>query len=448
VFIETYGCSFNVSDSEVMAGLLERDGFALADAPAEADCVIINSCTVKDRTYLELQKRVADLTGRRCDAAQTAPAVVLAGCAPRVPQQSKQFAHLPQVGPDNLAAVPSVVRAALAGETPTVLSRTHNEERLTLPTRRRNPAIEIVPISKGCLGSCSFCQTVLARGRLRSFPEEQILQRIEAAVREGVRHVWLTSQDCGAYGLDCGTNLPRLMRRIARLPGDFRVRVGMANPDLIKLFLPEFVEALQHPRFYQFAHIPVQAGSDAVLAAMRRMYSVDDYRRICEALVEAMPQITLATDIIVGFPTEGDADFAATCNLVRDLRLPVVNRSKFSARVGTSAARLKPLPSRDVAERSRALYEIARHVNRAHLDSWVGWRGEAWVEEAAGDGRVLARNLAYLPISIDVHGQDARSTVELTSCGGTAHPGDAISVEMERVDGFHLCASALALAPA
>ncbi len=421
VYVETYGCSFNVSDGEVMAGLLAREGFVVVDEPAGADAVIVNSCTVKDRTYLDLKKRMSALAGEG-----SGPAVILAGCAPRVPQQSEHFRGFSQIGPDNLAAVGDVVRASLRGESVVVSKRVHEEARLTLPFRRRNPSIEIVPISKGCLGSCSFCQTVLARGRLRSFPEDQIVSRVEAAVAEGVRHVWLTSQDCGAYGLDCGTNLPRLMRRIARVPGNFRVRVGMANPDLIKLFLPEFVEALAHERFYQFAHIPVQAGSDRVLRDMRRLYTVDDYRRICHALKERMPSLTLATDMIVGFPTETEDDFAATLRLVEELQLPVINRSRFSPRVGTSAARLKLLPSKVVAERSRQLYVQAQAISRADLQTWTDWRGAAWVEELPTTGKAFARNFAYKPII----------------CDGDFEVGQELHVEVDRAEGFHLCGTA------
>ena len=171
VYLETYGCAFNVSDSEVMAGLLGRDGFEIVNDPANADAAIVNSCTVKDRTFRELEKRLGSFSKRADDDAEAnRPVVILAGCAPRVPAQSEHFSSFSQIGPDNLADISEVVRRSLRGERVTRLERAHDAERLQLPVRRRNPAIEIVPISKGCLGSCTFCQTVLARGRLRSFP--------------------------------------------------------------------------------------------------------------------------------------------------------------------------------------------------------------------------------------------------------------------------------------
>lgn len=414
VFIETYGCTFNVSDSEVMAGLLERAGYEIAREPSGADAVIINSCTVKDRTYLDFRKRVKELGG-------TVPALILAGCVPRVPTQSAEFSDYSQVGPDNLAAVPEVVERTLAGERVTRVGRS-KAERVTLPRRRRNPSIEIVPISKGCLGACTFCQTVLARGRLHSFPEDAIIARIESAAVEGVAQVWLTSQDCGAYGLDCGTNLPKLMRRIARIPGEFKVRVGMANPDLIKMFLPQFADALADPRFFQFAHIPVQAGSDSVLRDMKRLYSIDDFRRICDALRDRMPHVTIATDIIAGFPTETDDDFALTLALIREMRIPVINRSRFSPRTGTSAARLSMLPSSVISRRSNELCAAAKEVSSQELLRWAEWEGPVIVEEHPREGLALARNDAYVPFVLS----------------GNFAPGESVHVHAAGIEGFHL----------
>lgn len=409
-----------------MAGLLEREGFELAGSPAEADAVVVNSCTVKDQTWRELKKRVAALEAGGADGAGATggepkgPAVILAGCAPRVPEQSRQFPTISQLGPNNLAELPNIVRRTLAGERMVRTDVRHDENRLTLPSRRRNPHVEIVPISKGCLGACTFCQTVLARGRLRSFPVDQIIEKIESAVGEGVTQVWLTSQDCGAYGLDIGSSLPALMRRVAEIPGEFMVRVGMANPDLIWLCLDEFAEILAHPRFYQFAHVPLQAGSDTVLADMKRLYTAEQFRVICERLRRSSPDVTIATDIIVGFPTESDADFQQTLDVIRETGIPVVNRSRFSPRAGTPAARLKPLPSKVVSGRSKALYEVACEIAFADLDKWNGWRGAVTVEEQMpGRGKMLARNFAYKPVVLEA-AQALRALVQV-SCRERFH---------------------------
>jgi threonylcarbamoyladenosine tRNA methylthiotransferase CDKAL1 len=440
VFVETYGCAFNVSDGEVMTALLERDGFEIVKSADDADILIVNSCTVKDRTYLDLKKRIQKLSGTTDALATNSssssnsrvdrhPVVILAGCAPAVPSQGQEFAHVSQLGPNSIAAVTDVVRRSLAGEIVHVARAPHDGARLELPSRRRNPMVEIVPISKGCLGSCSFCQTVFARGRLRSFPEEQILHRIRQAVSEGVRHIWLTSQDCGAYGLDQGTNLPKLMRKIARIPGEFRVRIGMANPDLIKIFLNDFAAVLSDEKFYQFAHVPVQAGSDQVLRDMRRQYSTADFEGICDTLRGRLPEITIATDVIVGFPTETAEDFDSTVALMRSLAIPVMNRARFSPRPGTAAARLPLLPGREVARRSAELYAVAREISAGALDRQVGREVSAIPEERFEQpGTVLARTPQYVPVIVS---------------GELAKPGESgsfpvLHVTIRSRSGFHL----------
>jgi len=417
VHIETFGCTFNQSDSEVLAGLLVRAGYDLADSPDSADAVIVNSCTVKDRTLCDVRKRLAHLSG------PGRPAVVLAGCVPRVYQQSREFAAFAQLGPDNLADAPEVVARALRGERVVRVGRSE-APRLSLPYVRRNPAVEIIPINKGCLGSCTFCQTVIARGRLFSFPEDEILERVARAESTGARIVCLTSQDCGAYGLDRGSNLPRLLRRIADLPGDFRVRLGMANPDLIKLYLDELVDALAHPRFFRFAHVPVQSGSDAVLAAMNRLYTADDFRRIVEALRRRIPDITIATDIITGFPTETAADFEASLALIGDLRIPVVNRSRFSPRPGTRAARLAPLPAAVSRERSRRMATFHRRLAGELLWAQTGRTARVIVESNPRPGVAMARDDAYRPIILR----------------GEFRPGDRLDAHLFAAEGFHLLA--------
>ena len=430
VHIETYGCAFNTSDSEVMAGLLERAGFTLVADASAADVVVVNSCTVKDRTVLDLRRRMAALGagGRR-------PAVVLAGCVPRVPGQAREFLSVSQMGPDNVGQIAEVVRRTLAGERVKMTHREH-APRLLLPKRRKNPAIEIIPISKGCLGDCTFCQTVLARGRLHSFEEDDILAAVEAAVADGVAMMWLTSQDCGAYGVDRNTNLPQLLRRVARVPGDFLVRVGMANPDLVKPWADELAEALAHHKFFQFAHIPVQAGSDAVLAAMGREYAAQDFRGIAQTLRGRLPEVTLATDIIVGFPTESDADFAQTLRLLDETAVPVVNRSRYSARPGTRAARLAGLESRVISARSKQLAARAAAINRQALAPLVGRAVWAIAEDTPRPGVTMFRTRQYVPVVVEEpHAPGNRATVEITGVEGFHAVGRTVGAANEMDEG-------------
>lgn len=425
VAIETYGCTFNVSDSEVMAGLLARDGFELCDSPAGADAVIVNSCTVKDRTLLDLEKRLGAIA---CGGA--APAVILAGCVPQIPAQSRRFARFAQTGPFQLSEIGRIVREAVEGTAPRALAR-RDEPRLALPHRRRNPAVEIIPISRGCLGECTFCQTVLARGRLRSFAEDEIEARVRTAAAEGASFIYLTSQDCGAYGLDRRTTLPRLLARLARIPGDFRIRVGMANPDLIRLFTREFAALLADPKFFAFAHIPLQSGSDGILRAMNRLYTRAQFLDLCAELHDRVPGLTLATDIIAGFPGEADDDFEETLSALDAARPPIVHRSRFSPRPGTRAARMPLLPSAAVTARMKRLYAAAASINAAHLEPLVGTTQDLRAEDTPRPGVVLARTASYLPVIVHAGTQ----------------PGEALRARISRRDGFHLVGEVPAASP-
>ncbi|RME31326.1 tRNA (N(6)-L-threonylcarbamoyladenosine(37)-C(2))-methylthiotransferase, partial [Candidatus Woesearchaeota archaeon] len=286
IFIKTYGCTHNVADSERMGGLLEQAGHELVEERASADVVLVNSCTVKDPA----EKRFWHEISLTKNAGQL---LVIAGCVPQSQPGNEQLAGLPTVGVKEIERVVEVVEGALAGKAIRATSH-RNQPGLSLPRTRRNPLIEIIPINDGCLGSCTYCATVLARGRLRSHPQHEIINAIRAATREGVKEVWLTSEDVGAWGRDIGEELPTLLNAIATIPGEFMVRIGMANPPFLKEYVSELITLFRaHPRrFFRFLHIPVQSGSNRVLRAMKREYTVQDFLAVVEPLKQAFPEMT------------------------------------------------------------------------------------------------------------------------------------------------------------
>ena len=425
-FLESYGCSFNTADAETMRAVLRQTGWSEVAAPEAARLIVVNSCTVKDRTTLELRKRLNALR-----ALPQCPAVILAGCAPRVPSQAKEFRDFTMLGPDTLEHLPRLAQDLLATGLPvSCVERAPSlESRLLLPHERTNPAVEIIPIAQGCLGSCSYCQTVVARGRLHSARPSVILRRMETALEQGVRTFWLTAQDCGAYGLDIGTNLTELMNAVSRTVGvlgaaNVRVRVGMANPDHIGPQIQGFTEALAHPCFFKFAHIPVQCGSDHVLKLMRRPYSVQAFCDQVSALRAVMPEISIATDVIVGFPGETDEDFEETLQLMRLLVPSVINRSRFSARPHTAAARMPQVPTKTVSARSQRLARLHEKLVAKDLGALLGQTVHAVIEQGT-----LARTDSYKPVA-------------LRSAGGAPPPelppGTHVLVRLTAVSRFHL----------
>lgn len=199
---------------------------------------------------------------------------------------------------------------------------------LDLPKIRKNELVEIIPLSTGCLGSCTYCKTRHARGKLGSYDPNAIVARAQAAVDEGVMEIWLTSEDTGAYGRDIDTDLPTLLKRIVKiLPNNVMLRLGMTNPPFILEHLQAMADILNHPRVYEFLHVPVQSGSNPVLDKMNREYTCEEFSEVCDFLKSHVPNMIIATDIICGFPTEDEAMHKETCALVEKYKFPVLNIS-------------------------------------------------------------------------------------------------------------------------
>jgi len=390
IFIRTFGCTLNQSDSEVMAGLLVRAGYELVSNSAEADLVLFNTCTVKDnpekRFFSELKK--ARLLGKR---------VVVAGCVPQADPGNELLRGVSVVGVRNIHRVVEVVEEAMRGGVVRMLGF-NNNPRLCLPKIRRNPVVEIIPLSMGCLGECSYCKTRFARGRLMSYDSRAIKKQFELAVKQGVREVWLTSQDSGAYGKDVGSSLPVLLKELLSVEGDYKVRLGMLNPEHALEYLDDLIEIYKHPNMFKFVHLPVQSGSNRILRLMKRKYLVEDFVWVVKSFRRAIPRITIATDIICGFPGETEEDFEMTYKLLEELRIPVVNLTKFCARPGTPAKRMKQLDTRIIKERSKILVALQSRI----IDNkeWLGWEGSIIIDEVGKQNSVIGRNDYYKPVVI------------------------------------------------
>jgi len=227
-----------------------------------------------------------------------------------------------------------------------------------------------------------------------------IIEEVRRALADGCREIWITSQDNACYGFDIGLKLTDLLKRILSIEGDFYVRVGMMNPAYVKPMVDDLIECLNNEKCFKFVHLPVQSGSNRILKLMRRMYTVEDYLEIVDRLRSNVDKLSIATDIIVGFPSETDEDFQSTIDLIKEVEYDSVNISKFGARPLTEAAKMKLLPSGIVSERSRVASEIAREVALSrNRRVWLGWSGEVLVdEEGLKPGSLIGRNIWYKPI--------------------------------------------------
>lgn len=386
ISIITYGCAMNQSDSEMMAGILRENDFKISD---DGEILILNTCSVKTPTERKIVKRLKDLeiSERK---------VIVSGCLPAAnPDIVYKFKNFSFIG-NNVLDVLDAVKSMSEGKRFVRLSG--SRDKFCIPRVRQSPVVGIVPVAEGCLGSCSYCQTRLARGRLYSYPKDGIVRQIQNAVSSGVKEIWITAQDTGAYGVDSGENLPELLKKISEISYDFRIRVGMMNPNHVLNFLDELISVYRNERIYKFLHIPVQSGDDSVLNDMNRNYTVDEFREIVRKF-RKNPDITISTDVIVGFPTETEEAFENTLNLIKEIKPDVLNISRFWARPGTAAEKLKQFHGRVTKSRSRRMNFLFRDVGLEKNRRWIGWEGKVLISEILDNG-FCARNFAYKPIII------------------------------------------------
>ncbi len=367
-FIQTYGCTLNQSDTDAMRAFLQFKGFREEASEPDADVIILNTCTVKSATEQKTMERIRRLVKQK-------KKLVVAGCLAINENALKEAApHAPVVYPCATNAIDRAVRAALKGKR--VVFRTPTDKAV-LP-RIFTGVIAKIPIAEGCTGACTFCQTRLARGKLRSYPPTWVEWLIRHGMRRGAMEIQLTAQDTGAYGIDIKSSLPELLERILEIEGPFLVRLGMINPEHALKMKEPLVRALSSYKFYRFLHIPVQSGSDEVLRRMARRYTSQEALDVFKYFRSKFPDMTLATDIIVGFPGETEEDFEKTLAFLRSAKPDVVNVSKFTARPGTAAKKMKPLPTQVVKGRSEICAKLCHEIAEQNNARFVG-REEVFV---------------------------------------------------------------------
>eukprot|EP00300_Choanocystis_sp_HF-7_P041420 c8143_g1_i1.p1 GENE.c8143_g1_i1~~c8143_g1_i1.p1 ORF type:complete len:593 (+),score=136.57 c8143_g1_i1:259-1779(+) len=397
-----------MSDGEYMAGLLASEGYRITDTPTEADVWVLNSCTVKNPSQDVFVNEIASGHAEN-------KKLVVAGCVPQGDPKNSSWNGLSIVGVQEIDRIVEVVEETLKGNTVVALAqkkvaresdprrkRKAGGAALNLPKIRRNPLIEIIPINTGCLNQCTYCKTKHARGDLGSYPIQEIVDRVKQVVMEGVVEIWLTSEDTGTYGRDIDTDLPTLLWSVvAEIPEGVMLRLGMTNPPYILEHLEQVSKILNHPRVYSFLHVPVQAASDHVLEDMRRKYTLADFEQVFDYLNERVPGVTVATDVICGFPTETAEDFDRTLDLVNRKRFRVLHISQFYPRPGTPAARLPRVPTKEVKRRSRAITEMFNsYLPYGHR---LGEQLKVLVTEYSKDGvHMVGHSKAYEQILIPI----------------------------------------------
>ena len=369
VFIETYGCRYNFGDTAKLAAILKHRGCTIVDSPDAADAVIVNTCTVVGPTERRMLRRLSSLGDRE---------LYVTGCMPAVQRD-----------------------AILSVCDPVIVSPQAIQESYRDVGTVTGESVAIVQIAQGCNGACTYCLTRLARGPLRSFPQEEILRQVRALAAAGTTEIQLTAQDVSSYGMDTGHSLAGLLADAGDVPGDYRIRVGMMNPATVMEDPDGIADAFASDRIFKFVHLPVQSGSDPVLERMGRRYAVEDFVRIVAAFRKRYPDITIATDMIVGFCGETDEDFSRSLDLVRRIRPNKVNVTRYSRRPFTSLSHDKDFPDSVKKDRSRLLLACAEEVYAKENARYLGREVPFIVTERIRNGSVMARSPTYQGIVIN-----------------------------------------------
>ena len=398
VAIETFGCTFNKADSQIMAGKLSDAGMELVEDIVDADVIIVNTCYVKQPTENKVTTRIQKLQKNYPDKK-----VVVSGCMVEIdPKKLDKIADISTnwIGPHQLNKTVDVVNASLEGQ---LLRQTGltKDSKVGLNKIKDDPFIHIIQICEGCLGVCSFCCTRLARGPLHSYPISEIKAEAQKAIDSGCVEIELTAQDTAAFGHDSGEKLSSLIKEVANLDGNFRIRVGMMNPKNIFDDVDELIDAFKLPNVYKFIHLPVQTGSNKVLKEMNRRHTIEEYLDFVKKIRNSIPEITLATDIIVGYPTETDEDFQKTIGLLEEIKPNLIHLSKYRHREGALSSSLEEIPHSLMKHRSKKLSEIKEKITNDENKHLLGKVLNILIVQKGSKGGYIGKSDSYLPVVVD-----------------------------------------------
>ncbi len=394
IYFETYGCALNKADTALMKTLLIEAGHEIVDSVKEADAVIINTCTVRLDTEQRMIKRLKELRnfaeGKR---------IIVAGC-----MVSAQPYTVAKIIPEASLITPqTITRVVEAVEAPHRVFFLEGDRDMSYLKPYVDGPAAAIPIAEGCLGECSFCITKIARRRLRSYRPGLIARAVSEAVGKGAVEIDLTAQDTASYGIDLGSSyrLPQLVEEILdSVNGDYFLRIGMMNPDTLEGILDELIEVMKHPKVFKYVHLPLQSGSDKVLKIMRRKYSYDDYRELVKELRRKIPEVSIATDIIVGHPGEDWEDFLLTVEGVKELLFDKVHLAQYTIRPRTEAAAMRQVPDPEKKRRSTLLLKVVEEVGQRINSGYVGTMAEVIASSVSIRGSVIGRTFNYKPVVI------------------------------------------------
>ena len=428
VYIETYGCQMNVSDSELMLGKLIESGYESVAEPDSADVILINTCAIREHAEQRVIGRIGEMKSRMKQGA----VVGVTGCmAQRLGAQLLDRAkHVSLViGPDGYRDLPSLIESARKGVRATATDFDLEEHYEDFTPRRFEGVKAWIPVQRGCDYRCTYCIVPTTRGPERSRRLAEVVRETEAVVASGISEIVLLGQTVNSY-FDGEHDFADLVRAVGSVPGVKRLRFTSPHPND---FSERVVRALAETESVcEHVHLPMQSGSSRTLKRMLRRYSREEYMECVEELRAAIPDLSLTTDIIVGFPGETEEDFAETLSAVEAVGFDDAYTFKFSPRDGTPATRFpasEAVPDEIASDRLARLIATVRGGTRERNIKLLGERREVLVEKAARRGGLLqarTRDFKVVMIPGDASLIGRYLNVELTGTTGSTFLGQVV----------------------
>jgi len=366
IYYEKYGCSLNQAETLELVESMLGKGNELAESPEKADVIVIGTCVVIKHTENYMLRRINELSSFN-------KKMIIYGCLPAIKSNILKNKDFILIKPSSVYNKINVQKFPMFENTLTI------------------------PIAQGCTGHCSYCISRLARGKLKSYDPDKILEKFKDGLEKGYKEIRLSALDTAAYGLDINTNLAELLNALSDVEGEYMIRVGMMEPSNALRILPDLIESFKSEKIFKFFHVPFQSADDRILQLMGREYTAENFKKIINEVRKNFEHYTFSTDVIVGFPGEDENSFNQTVSMVNEIRPDILNITRYSPREGTYAFRLRPVPSKIAKDWSLKLTEIHRSISLERNKELLNSIKRVLVTEK-GKRDFLARTDGYRPV--------------------------------------------------
>ena len=449
-FILTLGCQQNEADSEKLAGMAVEMGYRLTDNAEEADLILVNTCAIREHA----ERRALSLIGGYKHIREKNPDLIIGVCgcmtaqAHRRDQLKKSYPYVTfTLGTASLHHLPRVLWDTISSRRRLMTQDTEEDFTRTVaegaPIHRASTYRAWVSVMYGCNNFCSYCIVPYVRGRERSRAPEDILAEVRELVAAGYREITLLGQNVNSYGKGTDCDFAELLRRLDEIPGDYRLTFMTSHPKDASRRLIDVMAEGKHIA-HRF-HLPLQSGSDRILAAMNRHYDLPRYRETVRYLRKRLPDVVLTSDIIVGFPGETEEDFSETLAAISEFRYDMLYSFIYSPRKGTPAAEMPPVPDEDKQARFARLLELQNRLAAASNAPMVGKTVRVLCDGPKEEGTqencapvLTGRTEGNKPVTIHLAGDTA-------SADSAAYTGRFVSVRITRADSYTLSGELVSL---